>query len=348
MNYYERHIGDYLKDTAHLTLLEHGVYTRLLDVYYTREGPIPAKEAARLIGARDKDEREALQMVLAEFFTESPEGWRQKRCDEEIARFHEGDDDRARRESNERERVRKHREDRARMFDALRAVGQTPKWNIATDALRDLVKRYCNGSVPPPDTPPATEPVTPPVTEPVTLATATHYPVPSTQYPEQQARTASQEERPPDEGTPLRALPAFQNLDPEPRDAPTPPDPTRAGQVSKLLRDQGVLCTPSNPILLGWLELGLTDREFLDAVATARFQKPKPEQIPIRYLDPIVREMRTKPKANGSHGGEKWWESEQSINRKASELGMQARSGEGWNEFKDRIRQRIAEGGKAA
>jgi uncharacterized protein YdaU (DUF1376 family) len=32
VNYYERHIGDYLKDTAHLSLLEHGIYTRLLDV----------------------------------------------------------------------------------------------------------------------------------------------------------------------------------------------------------------------------------------------------------------------------------------------------------------------------
>lgn len=87
MNYYERHIGDYLKDTAHLSLLEHGVYTRLMDVYYTREGAIPANEAARLIGARSKDEREALQTVLAEFFTLTDCGHVQDRCDREIARF---------------------------------------------------------------------------------------------------------------------------------------------------------------------------------------------------------------------------------------------------------------------
>jgi uncharacterized protein YdaU (DUF1376 family) len=68
VNYYERHIGDYLKDTAHLSLLEHGVYSRLLDVYYTRENAIPSDQAARLIGARSKDEREAMQAVLAEFF----------------------------------------------------------------------------------------------------------------------------------------------------------------------------------------------------------------------------------------------------------------------------------------
>lgn len=87
MNYYERHIGDYLKDTSHLSLLEHGVYSRLLDVYFTREDGIPEKEAARLIGARSKDEREALQSVLGEFFELVDGLFRQARADREIARF---------------------------------------------------------------------------------------------------------------------------------------------------------------------------------------------------------------------------------------------------------------------
>lgn len=87
MNYYERHIGDYLKDTAHLSLLEHGIYTRLLDVYYTREGAIPESEAARLIGARSKDEREALKAVLSEFFKLVDGACVQDRADREIARF---------------------------------------------------------------------------------------------------------------------------------------------------------------------------------------------------------------------------------------------------------------------
>lgn len=85
MNYYRRHIGDYLKDTAHLTLLEHGIYARLLDVYYTREDGIPDAQAARLIGARTPDEIEALRAVLEEFFEPSDGGmWRQPRCEREI------------------------------------------------------------------------------------------------------------------------------------------------------------------------------------------------------------------------------------------------------------------------
>ncbi len=84
MNFYKRHIGDYLKDTAHLSLLEHGVYTRLLDVYYTREAGIPDDQAARLIGARARDELSALKVVLDEFFELVDGTWMQQRCEREI------------------------------------------------------------------------------------------------------------------------------------------------------------------------------------------------------------------------------------------------------------------------
>lgn len=84
MNFYKRHIGDYIKDAAHLTLLEHGVYARLMDVYYTREAGIPDGQAARLIGARSKDEQAAVQNVLGEFFRLVDGTWIQSRCEREI------------------------------------------------------------------------------------------------------------------------------------------------------------------------------------------------------------------------------------------------------------------------
>ena len=87
MNYYERHIGDYLKDTAHLSLLEHGVYSRLLDVYYTREGAIPLAQVERLIGVRSKEEKAALANVLQEFFFVDGDVLRHSRCEREIARY---------------------------------------------------------------------------------------------------------------------------------------------------------------------------------------------------------------------------------------------------------------------
>lgn len=86
VNHYPHHIGDYLKDTAHLTLLEHGCYRRMLDVYYTRELPLPADVAAicRLVGAHSEDERAAVDLIAREFFELLPDGWRQTRCDVEI------------------------------------------------------------------------------------------------------------------------------------------------------------------------------------------------------------------------------------------------------------------------
>lgn len=89
VNYYERHIGDYLKDTAHLSLLEHGIYTRLLDIYYTKESGINEADAARLVGARSKDEKVALASVLNEFFCLSDGIYTQARADMEIERLND-------------------------------------------------------------------------------------------------------------------------------------------------------------------------------------------------------------------------------------------------------------------
>ena len=86
MNYYSHHIGDYLTKTAHLTLLEHGAYRRLLDVYYSTERPLPAdmKAVYRLVMARSKEEQNAVDTVVSEFFEASETGYRQARCDVEI------------------------------------------------------------------------------------------------------------------------------------------------------------------------------------------------------------------------------------------------------------------------
>ena len=89
MNYYERHIGDYLKDTAHLSLLEHGIYGRLLDIYYSREAALPADQVMRLVGARTDEERSAVRDVLTEFFVVDGDVLRHSRCDRELARYQE-------------------------------------------------------------------------------------------------------------------------------------------------------------------------------------------------------------------------------------------------------------------
>ena len=89
MNYYEHHIGDFLKKTVHLSAVEEGVYRRLLDRYYTTEKPLPAdvRECCKLARAVSKAERDAVSAVLQEFFVLAADGHHQGRADEEIARF---------------------------------------------------------------------------------------------------------------------------------------------------------------------------------------------------------------------------------------------------------------------
>ena len=89
MNYYEHHIGDYAEATGHLTFIEDATYSRLIRKYYATEKPLPidVKLVQRLINARSKEEKNSVISVLNEFFTLTDDGWRQVRCDHEIARF---------------------------------------------------------------------------------------------------------------------------------------------------------------------------------------------------------------------------------------------------------------------
>jgi uncharacterized protein YdaU (DUF1376 family) len=91
MNYVELHIGDYEKATSHLTACEDGIYGRLIRRYYDTEAPLPLdlKAIQRFVRARSRDEKEAVETVLEEFFIKTDDGWRHKRCDEEIARYGE-------------------------------------------------------------------------------------------------------------------------------------------------------------------------------------------------------------------------------------------------------------------
>jgi uncharacterized protein YdaU (DUF1376 family) len=90
--FYSRHLGDHARRAAHLSLLEEGALSRLDDLYYGKEAPLPVSvtEICRLARASSKAEREAVARVLAEFFElVDGVGWRQERADQEICRFRE-------------------------------------------------------------------------------------------------------------------------------------------------------------------------------------------------------------------------------------------------------------------
>lgn len=87
MNYWKKHLGDYAKDTAHLSLMEHGAYNKLLDLYYTTEKPLPADRVESLILIRTAPEKKSVRKILNEFFKRRATSWFHSRCDKEIKKL---------------------------------------------------------------------------------------------------------------------------------------------------------------------------------------------------------------------------------------------------------------------
>jgi len=84
MNFYKHFIGDYARDTAHLSMLEHAAYRMLLDHYYATEKPLPMPaQCQRICRASTEAEKAAVKYVVETFF---PEGVN-KRADKEIKDF---------------------------------------------------------------------------------------------------------------------------------------------------------------------------------------------------------------------------------------------------------------------
>lgn len=156
MNYYEHHLGDYAKDTAHLTIIEHGAYRLLLDRYYGTEQGIPADQAHRIARARSKEEKQAVDAVLQEFFILTDGVWKNNRAEQEIKKFSDKKPKADEKREGDKERQRRARERRKALFEELSGLGVHMPWNATTEELHhalDTAKsRTGHGAV--------TEPVT--------------------------------------------------------------------------------------------------------------------------------------------------------------------------------------------
>ncbi len=270
MNYYEHHLGDYAKDTAHLSMLETGAYRLLLDRYYGTEQGIPADQAHRIARARSKDEKAAVDAVLDEFFRLEDGVWINKRADEEIARYKENRPRADEKRENDKERQRRARERRKVLFEELSALGVHMAWNATSDELHaalDSVKSQARNA-----------PVTPPVTR---DNTATQTPDTRHHKPKEEYQTTTV------------------HLAQEPvvvpsTDTPGHPDPitTRAIELTALLRKRGAKLQASDPKVRAWAESGITDAQALAALEKAQQQRAdKADASPVNsgYLESIIR-----------------------------------------------------------
>lgn len=211
MNYYEHHIGDFAEATAHLSFVEDAAYSRLIRKYYAQEKPLPVdvKAVQRLVGARSKDEREAVESVLNEFFELQDDGWHQARCDAEIARYQD-------------KQAKAKRSAQARW--SAKPAHSEGNANASPNAMR------------------------------------THSEGNAHQTPDTRHQT-------PDPNTGTESTSAIV------ASAQTPPPPlsgTRAGQLCRLMRQEGITDTnPGHPDLIAMADAGVTDLEVSGAARSA-------------------------------------------------------------------------------
>jgi uncharacterized protein YdaU (DUF1376 family) len=144
VNFYPFHLGDYAAHTSYLEPLEDLAYRRMLDLYYMREGALPADpaEIARII--RMRAHQAEVEVVLRDFFVKSDDGWHNKRADQELTAMLAKQEQAAAKNAHEAERMSRYRERRAVMFAALRAVGIVPAWDVKMGVLQELYNANCN------------------------------------------------------------------------------------------------------------------------------------------------------------------------------------------------------------
>jgi len=83
--WYKFYLGDYITHTTHLSDAEDLAYRRLLDLYYISEKPIPLDTES--VARKIRLDLDITESVLGEFFDKGVDGYRNNRCDMEIAKY---------------------------------------------------------------------------------------------------------------------------------------------------------------------------------------------------------------------------------------------------------------------
>lgn len=280
MKFYERNVGDWALATLHLTLLENGVYDRLVSRYYSDERPLPAdhQQVCRMIGARTRIERRAVDSVLAEYFELADDGYHQRRCDRVIAEYVAWQEKQDKVKAAERERQQRFYDDRSEIFAGLRAKGVDLAWNTPQPEIRALAKqhgvvlqrvaaemaRMAAEAAAAQSSDTSNAPQTPPEhfsTEPQTAK-----PLPTTHQPSTISLSTQTEVSREAEGETNSVLTKKQGK--PPAVAAVLPSLTEAGRVCQLLRTAGVENTnPGRGELLTLISAGVSDQQWIEAAA---------------------------------------------------------------------------------
>lgn len=142
MHYYQFNIGDYRRDTPHLSRLEHSIYRDLIDSYYLDEKPIPleTQSVTRRLRLVSDEEATALKNVLSDFFVQKEDGWHHSRIESDIANYYAA---KANHWATRLSRVERCAIQARRNASKKNA---TPKW-LSKDQISEMAAKYADAAL---------------------------------------------------------------------------------------------------------------------------------------------------------------------------------------------------------
>lgn len=304
MNHYPHHIGDFVKDTMGFSQGAIGAYRLLMDAYYANE-EAPAAEDVYVIGrATTPAERKNVDRALTKF-TLKDGRYCHKRVEEELAAF------RARSETggaNANKRWQKNAKN-----DAKPHATTMPK------EMPEECQTVSEGHA-------------------AEMLASSHKP--EVQKPSEKQRYEARD-IPDSAGS--RGAAALEELKTKALtldEAKIPGGPqTAAGVLASVLKANNCRGNAFHPTVIEWAMLGITVDRLKAAIAKARQRpgKEHPASIDCSYLDPIVREDE-KPA-----GDTRWRTDDDAAVAKGRELGLEAKRGEDFYAFRQRIGEALSE-----
>lgn len=312
MNYYRRYCGDYAADTPHLTMLEHGAYTLLLDAYYTSEKPLPDSFDLlyRICRAQTAAEKKAVRNVAEQFFPSDGEFRHNGRADKELSIA-------------------------VPKLERLRAVARV-------NGAKNQGRRKPNPDPqqepnPVPKLAPERQPVRNPSLE--QPPTASHQPEPQNPPPEERfpGGGGTADSAATFGAAALKAIPP-----PGPEVDVRNANATPAGLLAAVCQRNGIQANAFHPLVVEWARNGVNVEQLKAAIATARDPSRKGDgRIPLAYLDPILHDA-SRPKALP------WKSDDNAAEQLCRDLGIKgAKIGEPREVWHRRIETALAEQNRA-
>lgn len=137
MHFYQKNIGDFNNATRHLTRVERSLFSDAIELYYDTEKPLTSdiNKLNRLLLAHSQEEKDALLVVLSEFFTLTDYGYFNKEVESDLTKI------KHQQKNHWAKKIPKHLRSAIQAERNASKVKATPKW-LSKNQRKEIAKIY--------------------------------------------------------------------------------------------------------------------------------------------------------------------------------------------------------------